>query len=162
MAWNFCNAIVPPLILPLSLSLSLATRQKPREPRKLNSVSRLTFTANERIFFFSLSPSPSISYFYTKRNKRAIRGSFDSSIILTSPFRALDPPPLPPPCHGSSINPVVANQSSIRDDVWNIKKRIRVRASEECIGWRLIRDVSGIRGIKNSVCHAVFCVCRGE
>lgn len=97
MAWNFCNAIVPPLILPLSLSLSLATRQKPREPRKLNSVSRLTFTANERIFFFSLSLSPSIPYFYTKRNKRAIRGSFDSSIILTSPFRALDPPPLPPP-----------------------------------------------------------------
>lgn len=81
----------------LSLSLSLATRQKPREPRKLNSVSRLTFTANERIFFFSLSLSPSIPYFYTKRNKRAIRGSFDSSIILTSPFRALDPPPLPPP-----------------------------------------------------------------
>ena len=136
-----CYPPTDPLPLSLSpLSLSLATRQKRREPRKLNSVSRVTFTVNERIFFFSLSPSLSLPYFYTKRNKRAIRGSFDSSIILTSPFGALDPLPLPlprpPPCH--------TDRRSIQTNrrfgaTFEILKNESVhgrgiRGSEECIG----------------------------
>lgn len=52
------------------LSLSLATRQKRREPRKLNFVSRVTFTVNERIFFFSLSPSLSLSPIFTPKETK--------------------------------------------------------------------------------------------
>lgn len=59
----------PPLSLS-PLSLSLATRQKRREPRKLNFVSRVTFTVNERIFFFSLSPSLSLSPIFTPKETK--------------------------------------------------------------------------------------------